>query len=156
MGSDSLDSLQTRALWDREFTCKHWPDYMTRRSVFVWSHVHTALFFCLASMSQHKRVALITGGAQGIGEAIAMRFAADPSGIDIAILDIKGKEHQLADVARRVQDSGSKSIWIAADVSVEEEVKSAVDRTVSEFGSLDIVSTHVTQSIMAASSPMVR
>lgn len=86
-----------------------------------------------------RRVAFITGGAQGIGEAIAIRFAEDSSGIDVVVFDVKGKESLLANVVKHVEAKGRKAVWIAGDVTVEEDVKAAVEKTVAELGSLDIV-----------------
>ena len=93
----------------------------------------------MSSSSTPRRVALITGGAQGIGRAIALRLAEDPSGVDIAVLDIKGKEDHLASVVEEVQKRGSKGLSIVADVTSEEEVKGAIEKTVEVLGSLDIV-----------------
>lgn len=84
-------------------------------------------------------MALVTGAAQGIGKAIAIRLAEDPSGIDVAILDIKGKEDQLAEVVEEIQKKGARGLWITGDVTSEEQVKGAIEKTVQELGGVDIV-----------------
>ncbi|KAI0777897.1 NAD-P-binding protein [Irpex lacteus] len=83
------------------------------------------------------RVAFITGGAQGIGESIALRLAQD--GLDIAIFDIAGKEELLKAVTKKITDSGRKAIWIIGDVTNEESIKNGIAKTVEELGSLDVM-----------------
>ena len=91
---------------------------------------------------QSPRVAIITGAAQGLGKSIAARLFQD--GYNIAINDIPGKTKQLEEVAREIEGDSGKTgrVLIApADVSVESEVKSMVERVVEELGSLDVVSS---------------
>ncbi|KAI0083900.1 NAD-binding protein [Irpex rosettiformis] len=83
------------------------------------------------------RVAFITGGAQGIGEAIALRLAQD--GLDVAVFDMAGKEELLKGVTKKITDIGRKAIWIVGDVTSEESIKDAIARTVEELGSLDVM-----------------
>lgn len=85
------------------------------------------------------RVAFITGGAQGIGESIALRLAQD--GLDIAIFDIAGKDELLKEVTKKITDSGRKAVWFVGDVTNEESIKNAIAKTVEELGSLDVVRT---------------
>ena len=93
----------------------------------------------MASEVPAARVALVTGGAQGLGRDIALRLADE--GIDLALLDIPPKEQQLQDLVGEVKAKGRRAIYILADVTVEEQVKGAVERTAEELGSLDIVRT---------------
>lgn len=81
------------------------------------------------------RVALVTGGAQGIGAAIAERLAA--GGAKVAVLDLK--EESTADVVGRITSSGGTAIGIGADVSNGEQVQSAVERVAAELGGLHIL-----------------
>ncbi|PSR74402.1 hypothetical protein PHLCEN_2v9910 [Hermanssonia centrifuga] len=83
------------------------------------------------------RIAFVTGGAQGIGEAIAIRLAED--GLDVAVLDIKGKEEQLQAVAKKVEQLGRRSCWVLGDVTVEQDVKNAVNHVVQILGGLDVM-----------------
>lgn len=83
------------------------------------------------------RVALVTGAAQGIGEAICLRLADE--GIDIALLDIPSKQEQLATVADQIAAKGRKTIILPVDVTSEQEVKTSIAKTVEALGSLDIV-----------------
>ena len=85
------------------------------------------------------RVALVTGGAQGIGEAIALRLAQD--GLDIAILDVKGKEDLMDAVAKKITEYGRRSISLVGDVAVEDSVKEVIEKVVHTLGSLDVVRT---------------
>ena len=84
-----------------------------------------------------SRVAFVTGGAQGIGEAIALGLAVD--GFDVAILDIKGKEELLQSVAKKITKSGRRALWLTGDVTDEDAVKNAIAETVEKLGSLDVV-----------------
>jgi 3-oxoacyl-[acyl-carrier protein] reductase len=78
------------------------------------------------------RVALVTGGAQGIGEAVATRLATD--GAKVAVLDLNAEAAQAT--AERI---GAGAIGIGADVSKADQVQAAVDRVVAELGALHIL-----------------
>ncbi|KAI0341390.1 NAD-P-binding protein [Trametopsis cervina] len=83
------------------------------------------------------RVAFVTGGAQGLGEAIALRLAQD--GLDVAILDISGKETQLQAVADKITAKGRKALWLVGDVADETSVKDSIAKVVEVLGSLDVM-----------------
>ena len=80
--------------------------------------------------------ALITGGAQGLGEALAHRLAQE--GADVAIGDIMDKPSQ--DLSEKIaQTYGVKSTWCHMDVTNLAQCDAAVDKAVEVFGKLDIV-----------------
>ena len=81
------------------------------------------------------RVALVTGGAQGIGEAIAKRLAAD--GAKVGVLDLQQDAAQA--VADAITQAGGAAIGLGADVSKRDQVQAAVDTLAGEFGGLHIL-----------------
>lgn len=84
------------------------------------------------------RVAIITGGAQGLGYSIALQLAND--GVDIAVNDIPSKKELLDEVVEEIRGIGRKAIAVPADVTSEEEVKGMIQRVADELGSVDIAS----------------
>ncbi len=84
------------------------------------------------------KVALVTGGAMGIGGAVAELLA--ERGARVAIVDRAEKEATAH--AGAIAKAGGQAIAIAADVSKRTDVEAAVERTVREFGGLDIVSNN--------------
>jgi len=82
------------------------------------------------------KVGLITGGDSGIGRAVAIAFARE--GADVAIVYLN--EHDDAkETQRLVEQEGRRCLAIAGDVGDEQVCRDAVDRTVREFGRLDIL-----------------
>jgi NAD(P)-dependent dehydrogenase (short-subunit alcohol dehydrogenase family) len=75
---------------------------------------------------------LITGGAGGMGEAMARRLAS--SGARVAIVDLK--PDAVADTAGRLREEGLAVIGVAADTTDEESMGAAVEEAVHHFGSL--------------------
>jgi 3-oxoacyl-[acyl-carrier protein] reductase len=81
------------------------------------------------------RVALVTGGAQGIGAGVAKRLAA--GGAAVAVLDLQQDGAQA--VADEITGSGGKAIGLGADVSNRDQVEAAVARVAEELGGLHIL-----------------
>jgi 3-oxoacyl-[acyl-carrier protein] reductase len=77
-----------------------------------------------------QRIAIVTGGARGIGAATAKRLAAD--GLDVAVIDLA--EDATADTVAAVQQQGRRAVGIGADVSNSADVERAVQRVVDELG----------------------
>ncbi len=82
-----------------------------------------------------QRVAFVTGGAQGIGQATAVKLAQD--GAAVAVVDLK--EEACAATVERINLAGGKAIAIGADVADFAAVQAAVERTAKELGRLDIL-----------------
>ena len=82
------------------------------------------------------RIAIITGGAQGLGEAICHRLAREGAHVVIADLNLEGAERVAAEV---MAQTDRRAIALQVDVTKEPQVADMVDRTVQEFGRLDIL-----------------
>ena len=76
------------------------------------------------------KVALVTGAGAGIGEAIARRFAEEGAKVVVAERDTRSG----SDVARAIG-----GLFVPVDVSVRDQVESAVAQAVSAYGSIDVV-----------------
>ena len=83
------------------------------------------------------RVAIVTGSAKGLGYSIAHRLADD--GVDVVINDLPSEADKINEVVEEIKKKGRRSIGVAANVSVEEDVIALLDKTVQELGGVDIV-----------------
>ena len=81
------------------------------------------------------RVALVTGGGQGIGAAVAVRLAAEGAAIAVADRDEVAAER----TAATIRAGGGRALGVVADVTDRRQVQVAVDRAVGEFGGLHIL-----------------
>jgi NAD(P)-dependent dehydrogenase (short-subunit alcohol dehydrogenase family) len=81
------------------------------------------------------KTAIITGGGQGLGEGMALRFAQE--GANIAVVD-KNPETAPA-VAERIEQAGGKAIPIVADLYQVANIEKMVEKTLSTFGRVDIL-----------------
>lgn len=82
------------------------------------------------------RIALVTGGAQGLGAALCMRLARE--GCDVVVADLNAQQAE-ATAAAVAQETGRRCLPMAVNVCDEEQVRTMVDATVDAFGRLDIV-----------------
>jgi len=81
------------------------------------------------------RVAFVTGAGGGLGDGICTSLAA--AGAAVACVDIDPNRAEA--IAGRVRDQGGRSLAVQVDVSDPNEVESAVERTIAEFGGVDVL-----------------
>jgi sorbitol-6-phosphate 2-dehydrogenase len=80
------------------------------------------------------KIAVVTGGAQGLGKAICLALA--QAGCDVVVADLNDSAAQAT--AAEVAGAGRKCLAIKADVTRESDVEKVFDQSVSEFGRVDI------------------
>lgn len=86
-------------------------------------------------MRLKDKVAIVTGAATGIGQAIAIRFAQEGAAV---VVDYVGKPGTAQKTVDQIQQAKGRVIAVEADVSDPAAVQMLVERTVAEFGKLDI------------------
>ena len=85
--------------------------------------------------SFENRVAVVTGGASGIGLALATRFA--ERGAKVVLADVE--QRALADAADRLTDMGADVLALPTDVSSKQQVDDLAEATIDHFGRVHIV-----------------
>src|SRR5919202_6210598 len=83
------------------------------------------------------KVALVTGGDSGIGRAVCVLFARE--GADVAIVYLEEEQSDAEETRRAVEAEGRRAFLIPGDVKVAAFCREAVERTVWEFGKLDVL-----------------
>jgi sorbitol-6-phosphate 2-dehydrogenase len=87
------------------------------------------------------KVAIVTGGGQGLGEEICRRLAAEGCSIVVADLNEETAAETAADISAYLQGEGDggRAIAVKTDVTKEDQVAAMVDRAVEEFGRVDLL-----------------
>jgi NAD(P)-dependent dehydrogenase (short-subunit alcohol dehydrogenase family) len=83
----------------------------------------------------HNKVAIVTGGASGIGAASAQLFASE--GANVVIADIN--EEKISSFVSELTDKGFTAIGVKCDVSNEVDVKNLIETTVGIWGNIDVL-----------------
>src|SRR5207248_2476910 len=79
------------------------------------------------------KVAFVTGAANGIGRATALAFARE--GASVVVADLSEQRNE--ETARMIEEAGARALAVKCDVSRDNDVKAALERTVETFGRLD-------------------
>lgn len=79
------------------------------------------------------KVAVLSGGAQGIGEACALRLAAE--GAKVVIGDLREGDS----TANAITEAGGEAVQVALDVRVQEDWRRVADEAVTRFGRIDLL-----------------
>ena len=87
-------------------------------------------------MKLKDKIALITGGSQGIGRGIAERFARE--GADVVINYLRVRDDAL-EVLREVEAAGRRGLTVQADVSKVDDIRRLFAEAVAHFGRLDVL-----------------
>jgi len=83
-----------------------------------------------------NKVAVVTGSSSGIGEAIALAFAAEGAAV---VVNYSRHEDAAQKVLDKIENAGGKGLVVGADVSDPKEVEAMVQQAVGTFGRLDIM-----------------
>jgi len=86
-------------------------------------------------MQLADKVAIVTGGASGIGRATALLFAREGAVVALADLNAKAGE----DVIVEIKNSGGRAFFESSDVSKAADCRRLVEHTIREFGKIDIL-----------------
>ena len=82
-----------------------------------------------------NKVVIITGGAQGIGKAIAQSYCAEGAIVVIADID----EEKGSRVVRQLEEGGGRALFCLTDVSEPRDISRMIELTNKEFGRIDIL-----------------
>ena len=85
-------------------------------------------------MLMKDKVALVTGGSSGIGRAIALTWAREGATVVVSDIDAKAGE----ETAALVRAQGCQALFVASDVTKPANSQNLVERTVAQFGRLDV------------------
>lgn len=96
------------------------------------------------SFNLQGKVAIVTGGGRGIGQAIAHGLA--DSGASVAIAARSATEIQ--EVAKAIQTKGGKAIAVPTDLTVNEQLEALVAKTLETFGRIDILVNNAARSFL--------
>jgi 3-oxoacyl-[acyl-carrier protein] reductase len=88
-------------------------------------------------MRLKEKVALVTGSANGIGRAIAVKFAQE--GADVIINDISAQQARAETACEEIKNIGRSSMVVLADISKTDDVNRMAESVLEKFGRLDIL-----------------
>jgi NAD(P)-dependent dehydrogenase (short-subunit alcohol dehydrogenase family) len=91
----------------------------------------------LSDFSLEGKIAIVVGARRGMGRAFALGFA--EAGADVVVSDLKDGDGHLNNVGEQIKAMGRRSLVVQADMSKATDVDNLVQKTMAEFGTIDIL-----------------